>query len=146
MQTNPPPPLSVVDDVSRIDFDQVTALLSDAYWCKGISKQEVIKAARNSALNVAIINGQNDVIAYGRVISDATRFAYLTDFIVKDGYRNQAIGSKLTSHILKHPTLADVYQWLLITSTARSFYEKHGFKSLEAPEKFMQIMSKRPKR
>jgi N-acetylglutamate synthase-like GNAT family acetyltransferase len=104
----------------------------------------VLKAAQNSALNVAIIDERDDVIAYGRVISDTTRFAYLTDFIVKDAYRDQAIGSKLTSHILQHPKLSDVYQWLLITSTAHSFYAKHGFKPLEAPDKFMQITNKRP--
>ena len=52
----------------------------------------------------------------------------------------------MVKFILNHPSLKDVYQWLLITRDAHGVYGKVGFKQLENPDKWMEIRLPRPER
>ena len=68
------------------------------------------------------------------------------DVIIADAYRGQGIGQKLIRHILNHPDLKDVYQWLLRTMDAQTFYQKAGFNAVANPAGFMEIRLERPER
>ena len=131
--------------IASMDFERVTAMLSQAYWSPGIKMYEMKKAAFNSALVIGVFSEEGRQIAYGRVISDKTRFAYLTDFYVDTEFRNKGICRKMVELVLAHPDLADVYQWLLVTGDAHGIYEKCGFKIIARPLDFMEIRSPRPK-
>jgi ribosomal protein S18 acetylase RimI-like enzyme len=129
-----------------VDFVKVTGMLTTAYWCKGIQIDEVKKGAMNSALVVGAFLPGGDQIGFARVISDKTRFAYILDVIVDDAYQRMGIGQAMMKHILSHPGFEDVYQWFLVSSTAREVYRKVGFKALSNPEKWMEIKSDRSDR
>lgn len=131
---------------NNMDFDKVTYLLSDTYWSKGISKQEVMKGASNSALVLGVFNEAHEQIGYSRVISDKTRFAYILDVIVDEAYRKQGVGQAMVNFILTHPELDDVYQWLLITKDAHGVYQKVGFGPVKQPGGWMEIRNERPDR
>ena len=45
--------LIIKDGIENIDFVRVTEMLSNAFWCRGISIDEVKKGSENSALVVA---------------------------------------------------------------------------------------------
>lgn len=137
---------SIEDGFEHMDFDTVTDMLSDTYWSKGISKQEVIKGASNSALVVGIFTKDHRQIGYSRVISDKTRFAYILDVIVDEEYRKQGVGQAMVNYILTHPDLDDVYQWLLITKDAHEVYRKVGFSPVKQPGGWMEIRNERPDR
>jgi len=136
----------IEEGYENMDFDAVTTMLSGTYWSKGISKQEVMKGAGNSALVVGIFNEAHKQIGYSRVISDKTRFAYVLDVIVDEDYRKQGVGQVMVNFILTHPSLDDVYQWLLITKDAHGVYEKVGFSSVKHPGDWMEIRNERPDR
>ncbi len=136
----------IEEGFDKMDFDRVTDLLSDTYWSKGISKQEVMKGASNSALVVGVFNESHEQIAYSRVISDKTRFAYVLDVIVDEAYRRQGVGQAMVNFILTHPELDDVYQWLLITKDAHGVYQKVGFGPVKQPGGWMEIRNERPDR
>jgi GNAT superfamily N-acetyltransferase len=126
-----------------MDFMKVTSMLSSAYWSRGIKIDEVRKGASNSALVVgAFASGEQ--IGYARVISDKTRFGYISDVFVDEGYRHKGIGQMMVSHILKCDELKDVYQWLLYTKDAHGVYSRLGFKALSNPDEWMQIRKDRP--
>lgn len=127
-----------------MDFDKITQMLSDAFWCIGIPKEEVIQGAQNSALLVGVFTSNNEQIGFSRVISDKTRFAYILDVIVDEKYRKQGIGQSMIQHLLQHPDLRDVYQWLLITKDAHGVYQKVGFNPISNPEYWMEIRHNRP--
>jgi GNAT superfamily N-acetyltransferase len=129
-----------------MDFDKATDMLKDAFWCIGIKKKEVLQGAKNSALLVGAFTKDNTQIGYSRVISDKTRFAYILDVIVDEHYRKQGIGRAMIGHILKHPDLKDVYQWLLITKDAHGVYKKAGFNPITRPVDWMEIRHTRPDR
>jgi ribosomal protein S18 acetylase RimI-like enzyme len=131
--------------IGSMDFERVTEMLSQAYWSSDIKIDEIKKAAVNSALAIGAFSEDDRQIAYGRVISDKTRFAYLTDFYVDMEFRKKGICRKMAELVLAHPDLADVYQWLLVTGDAHGLYEKCGFKVIARPLDFMEIRSPRPK-
>lgn len=131
--------------IGSMDFERVTEMLSQAYWSSDIKIDEIKKAAVNSALVIGAFSEDDRQIAYGRVISDKTRFAYLTDFYVDMEFREKGICRKMAELVLAHPDLADVYQWLLVTGDAHGLYEKCGFKVIARPLDFMEIRSPRPK-
>jgi len=84
----------IKDGIQNMDFVKVTEMLSNAFWCKGIKIDEVIKGAENSALVIgAFFDGLNQV-SYARVISDKTRFAYILDVYVDENYRKRELASK----------------------------------------------------
>ena len=41
---------SIKAGYNEMDFDKITDMLKDAFWCIGIKKNEIIQGAQNSAL------------------------------------------------------------------------------------------------
>lgn len=133
------------EGITHMHLSEVTALLQTSNWCPGIRLWEVEQAAENSALVVgAFINDRQ--VGYLRVISDKTRFAYLSDVIVDEACRRQGIATSMMRYALNHESLEDIYQWLLRTTYARGFYETLGFAPLDDPACFMGMMRPRPTR
>ena len=135
----------IVSGYENMDFIKVTAMLSTAYWSRGIKIDEVKKAAENSAFVIGVFD-KKDQIGYARVISDKTRFGYISDVFVDEKYRKKGIGQLMVSHIMKSDELKDVYQWLLYTKDAHGVYSRLGFKALKCPDEWMQIKNERPER
>jgi GNAT superfamily N-acetyltransferase len=135
----------IKDGLDNMDFMRVTEMLSTAFWCLGIQKDEVMKGAQNSALVVGGFIAEAYQIGYARVISDKTRFAYILDVFVDERYRKKGIGQQMMKHILNHHELSDVYQWLLITKDAHEVYSKVGFCPISRPVDWMEIRFKRPR-
>ena len=127
------------DGFDKMDFEKITSMLTKAYWSSGIKLAEVKKGASHSALVVGAFLDNKTQIAYARVISDQTRFAYILDVYVDEKYRKKDVGHKMINYILSNPSLKDVYQWLLITKDAHGVYGKCGFKPLCYPENWMEI-------
>jgi N-acetylglutamate synthase-like GNAT family acetyltransferase len=100
----------------------------------------------NSALVVGAFLQNGSQIGFARVISDKTRFAYVLDVIVDEAWQRMGIGQAMLKAILSHPELEQVYQWFLVSSTARGVYGKVGFKALSNPEKWMELKSDRSSR
>jgi GNAT superfamily N-acetyltransferase len=136
----------IVDDIKKMDFTKITAMLKEAYWSKGIGIDEVKEGANNSALVVGVFTPEGIQIGYSRVISDKTRVAYILDVYVDAHFRKKGIGQAMIQFILNHPKLKDVYQWLLITKDAHGVYSKAGFQPLENPDRWMEIRQPRPQR
>jgi GNAT superfamily N-acetyltransferase len=136
----------ISDDINIFDFEKVTQMLRDAFWSEGIGINEVRQGAVNSSLVAGAFSPEGNQIGYARAISDKTRFAYILDVYVDDQYRKKGIGQTMVKFILNHPSLKDVYQWLLITRDAHGVYGKVGFKQLENPDKWMEIRRPRSKR
>lgn len=133
------------DGMDNMNFEKVTAMLAKSFWSPGIKISEIMQAAGNSAMVIGAFSTDGIQISYGRVISDKTRFAYLTDFYVDDEYRKLGICQKMVSYVINHKDLADVYQWLLITKDAHGVYKKQGFEIITRPHDYMEIRRPRPK-
>lgn len=134
----------IKDGIENMDFERITKMLSNSYWRPEIKIDEVKKGAINSALVFGVFINDNEQIGYARVISDKTRFAYITDVYIEEKFRKKGIGKRIIKYILNHKELSDVYQWLLITNDAHDVYRQVGFNPVSRPLDWMEIRNNRP--
>lgn len=129
-------------DKSDLEFDVIYEFLSnESYWSKGISKEDVIKSIKNSAICFGMYNKQKKQIGFARVISDLVTFSYLTDVFILKEYRQKGLGKWLIKTITDYEELK-IRRIMLSTDDGHSLYSKYGFKALDNPNLFMQIKGK----
>jgi len=134
------------DGIATMDLTRVTEMLAKSYWCPGIGLDEVREGAENSALLIGAFDESGRQVGYARAISDKMRFAYILDVYVDEECRGRGIGQGMIRHMLDHPSMARVYQWLLITKDAHEVYKKVGFSPVSRPLDWMEIRKPRPSR
>jgi GNAT superfamily N-acetyltransferase len=86
-----------------------------------------------------VFTESNQQVAFARLITDKTTFAYLADVFVLPEFRGQGISKWLVSEIVSHPDLQGLRRMMLATRDAHGLYEQYGFKPIEPVENFMQI-------
>ena len=124
----------ITEGMDNVDFDQVHAWLADSYWSPGIAREKVLRGAQNSALVISARANDGRQASFGRIVSDKTRFAYLTDFIVGPEHRGQGLGQAMVRFALGHPEFSTVNNWCLMTLDAHGVYKKLGFKPITDAE------------
>lgn len=129
--------LEITTDKSRIDRELVHRFLSGTYWAAGIPRELVDRAIDHSFCFAAFADGQQ--IAFARVVTDSTTFAYLADVFVVESHRGRGISKRLIRAILEHPELQGLRRWMLATLDAQGLYEQFGFARVKHPERFMEI-------
>jgi GNAT superfamily N-acetyltransferase len=132
----------ITTDPARLDLDAIYAYLSRVYWAKNRSRDAVERSLKNS-LCFGLYEGASQ-IGLARVISDYATFAYVCDVYVLEAYQGNGLGTWLMKMVMAHPDLQGLRRWLLATRDAHGLYRKSGFKKLESPERWMEILSARP--
>src|SRR5687768_11782413 len=94
-------------DEGRIDWSRVHSWLSASYWSPGITKDQVQRAAKHSALVLGAFLGEKQV-GYLRVISDKTRLAYICDVWVESAHRRRGLARAMVDFAMRHPDFATV--------------------------------------
>ena len=129
--------LRISGDFADVDLDVVHGFLSrDAYWCRGITRDRVERAARHSLCFSALLDGAQ--VGFARVVTDRATFGYLADVFVLPAHRGQGISQAMMAAILAHPELQGLRRFLLATSDAHGLYAKYQFTPIARPERFME--------
>ncbi len=126
----------ITTDPARGDVDAVHAFLSRSYWADGISK-ELVQRSIDQSIPFSLFDGDR-LAAFARVVTDRATVAYLGDVFVLPEYRGRRLAVWLMECISAHPDLQGLRRWILLTRDAHSLYEKIGFTSLRAPERWME--------
>lgn len=129
--------LLVSTNPTLLHLDTIHAFLATTYWAEGIPKETVAKALRNS-LVFGVYEGPHQ-IGMARVITDLTTFGYLADVFVVERQRGRGVSKWLMECVMAHPSLQGFRRWMLVTRDAHGLYEKHGFRVVEHPERWMEI-------
>jgi GNAT superfamily N-acetyltransferase len=124
-------------DPRKIDLALVHNFLTNCYWAKGVPVTTVERSIQNSLCFGIYDCGRQ--VGFARVISDRATFAYLADVFVIDAYRGKGLSKWLMACITGHPDLQGLRRWMLATANAHGLYDQFGFRSLKAPEKWMEI-------
>jgi GNAT superfamily N-acetyltransferase len=122
-------------DPARIDVAAVHRYLGSSYWAQGRSRAAVERSIQNSLCFGVYHLGRQ--IAFGRIITDRTVFAYLADIFVLPDYQGRGVGKALVSAMLEAPELQGLQVMLLRTKDAHGFYRHFGFQPLPRPEEMM---------
>lgn len=129
----------VSSDSARLDLKFVHQWLSnESYWCKGIPFK-VVQRLVDYSLCFGVYREDGEQVGFGRVVTDYTTFAWLTDVFIIEPHRGLGLSVVLMEVILDHPELKILRRWLLGTDHAHGLYRKHGFKDIDHPENFLTL-------
>lgn len=126
----------IVEGCDKVAFEKVHAMLADSYWAKGVSREEVERAARNSSLVVGAYVG-DELVGYLRVVSDKVTFGWISDVVVDPAYQRRGIGKAMVRYALRHPEHQGFRRWVLKTRDAQGVYAACGFRPVAEPEQWM---------
>ena len=126
-------------DKSKLDPSVIHAFLTESYWSKGCSMDNVMRRIEN-ALCFGVYENDKQ-IGFARVITDKTTFAYIADVFILENYRGQDLSKQLMTFILEQSDLQNLKRWLLATRDAHGLYAQFGFAPLSNPEMWMDIMN-----
>ncbi|MBL4909979.1 MAG: GNAT family N-acetyltransferase [Alteromonadaceae bacterium] len=115
----------------------IHSYLTRSYWSKGISQALVAQAMDNSLCFGAFY--QSKQIAFARVITDKTSFAYLADVFVLEEYQGLEVSKKLITFLMAHKDLQGLRRFMLCTADAHGLYQPFGFSAVKSPESLMAI-------
>lgn len=115
------------DAPQDIDFHQLLALQQGASWASNRSLLDLQRAVAGSDLVLTAWSG-DQLVGCVRVLSDLVYRAVLCDVIVHPSFRRQGIGRLLVERAMEHPKLMRVQKFTLLTTSARRFYERLGWR------------------
>jgi GNAT superfamily N-acetyltransferase len=135
----------ISDDRTRLDLATVHRYLSaESYWAQGVSREQVERQTAYSPFVFGVYQeatggAPEAQLGFARVLSDATRFAYICDVYIATAAQGQGLGKRLMAAIMAHPELLDVRRWVLATRDAHGLYAQFGFGPPRKPEMWMFI-------
>lgn len=127
---------TISTDKSKMDLSLIYNFLTNSYWAKGRSFDDVKKSIENSYC-IGVFDGEMQV-GFARVVSDCVVFAYLMDVFVAEEYRGRGISKLIMDELMFNSPMKNVKKWLLATVDANGLYEKYGFGLLKNPERLME--------
>ncbi|PFH10520.1 N-acetylglutamate synthase-like GNAT family acetyltransferase [Collimonas sp. PA-H2] len=129
--------LRITTEAAELDVPLIHRFLSEeSAWARGIPLAMVEEAIRHS-LNFGLFAGSAQV-AYARVVTDYSTFAYLVDVFVLAEHRGQGHSAELMAAIMAHPRLQGLRRFMLATSTAHGLYARFGFTAPARPQTLME--------
>lgn len=128
--------LEISTDEQKLNIPYITSFLSQTYWAKNRSVEEMETCIRFS-INFGVYLNKNQ-IGYARVVSDRVQFAYIMDVFIDEKQRGKGYSKLLVQAILENPELKSVKVVRLATSDAHELYKKFGFQILSNPENMME--------
>ncbi len=135
-----PDGFEISDETERLDLPLVHAFLSEhTYWASGRTMETVARSVANS-MCFGVYAPSGTQVGFGRLVTDRTTTAHLTDVFILAERRGLGLGKSLVAAILGHPELATVRRWTLSTLDAHALYAGFGFTAMEQPERQMMRM------
>jgi GNAT superfamily N-acetyltransferase len=124
-------------DRARLNIELIHEFLSKhTYWAVGRTREVVERSIENS-LPFGIYKG-NDLVGFGRVVTDYATFAWIADVFILSEHRRQGLSKWLMEVMLSHPRLQGFRRWVLATKDAHGLYERFGFIPLHRAERWME--------
>jgi GNAT superfamily N-acetyltransferase len=115
-------------DPAATDLDQVCGFLATTYWAKDIPRETLEQSIRAALPYNLIEAASGRQVGFARVVTDQTRFAWLSDVFVLEAYRGRGLGKWLAQAVLDDPRLARVNRFLLATADAHGLYREQGWR------------------
>jgi len=132
---------NISDDKSRLDLKLIHHVISNSYWAKGRSFEEVKRSIDNSICYGIYIAAKQ--VGFARVLTDFVTIAYLMDVFIIEKFRGQGLSKKLLDEVLFDSRFENVKKWVLATADAHALYKKFGFGEMKNSEKYMEKINRK---
>ncbi len=107
------------------EASELLSLFLQTSWAKDRSIER-IEIVLNNTKTYVVIRDKDQLIGFGRALSDGVYRAMLDDIVVDKSYRKQGLGKVIVKQLLDQ--LDDIEQVFLNTKPdLESFYEAYGF-------------------
>jgi ribosomal protein S18 acetylase RimI-like enzyme len=105
------------------------------------TREELYQAITNS-WHVLSAYHKDELVGFGRVVSDGILYALICDLIVKPAYQGQGIGSTLLQKLIDRCQLQKIRViWLFSAKGKSAFYKNFGFLERPADAPGMQLLT-----
>ncbi len=132
--------VTISNNKAKLDIDFIHGFLTNSYWAKGRTKEEVIITIQN-CLNFGVYLDDKQ-IGFARILTDSVVFGYLMDVFIIQEHRGKGYAKLLVKNITEHPDLQQIKRWMLITKDAHTLYQQFGFNEVENPTRIMEKLVK----
>jgi ribosomal protein S18 acetylase RimI-like enzyme len=122
-------PAVTFSEKKELQASQLLRLFHQAPWAKDRTLEDAKDMLRHTDVALCAWDG-DQLVGFGRVLTDFVYRATIWDVIVDKAYQKQGIGAEIVQRILNHPRLRKVELFWLCTRRP-AFYEKLGFSSKE---------------
>jgi len=126
----------ISSDKEKINIPLVHSILTNSYWAKGRTLEQVKKSIDNSICFGLYHNDEQ--IGFARIITDKVVFAYIMDVFIIKVERGKGYSKELMEYILSQSDLQGIKTWFLATKDAHGLYEQFGFKTVTETNKWMK--------
>ncbi len=128
----------LTNDKAKITAEDLMPLYLQTYWANQRPIETVRKSLKNSLVYVVFYKGEP--IAMLRLITDYATFAYLCDVLVDEKHRGKGISKWMLAEAFDHPDIKNLRRVCLMTQDAQGLYRQFGFKNIEFPDRYMEIL------
>ena len=132
--------IQISTNKSNLQIDVIHRFLTETYWAKGRTIDEVETTIENSLCFGVYINEEQ--IGFARIVTDYVVFAYIMDLFIIPEYQGNGYSKLLMKAVIEHPQLKNCGGWMLKTSDAHGLYKQFGFTEIKNPEKVMEKIIK----
>jgi len=120
--------MKVIDTISEKHITQLHELYKNEWWTNTRTLEETKKVVIGSQISIGIVNENDDLIGFARVLTDYIFKALIFDVITQRELRNIGIGQKIMTAIMDHEKLEQVKHFeLYCLQEMKAYYEKFGF-------------------
>ncbi|HAC58734.1 GNAT family N-acetyltransferase [Parvibaculum sp.] len=113
-------------DKSRLDRESILKMLGATYWARDVSPERLWTSILNSRA-YGLYSPDGEQAGFGRMVTDYTRFAWMSDVYILPVHRGNALGKWIVETMVNDPALAPVSRIMLSTNDAHSLYHRFGF-------------------
>ena len=101
--------MTITTDKNRLNVQFINDFISNSYWGKGRTPEDMQTCIDNS-LNFGVFI-EDQQIGYARVVTDYVQFAYLMDVFIAPEYRGLGYSKRLMNFIMAFGALEKVKVW-----------------------------------
>ncbi|MFL8938268.1 GNAT family N-acetyltransferase [Rossellomorea oryzaecorticis] len=120
--------LDIKEEFHTDDLEEMKAVYQSVGWMK--HSPEVIKQVFESSNVIVIVKAEEQVVGFGRALSDGVFNAAIYDIVVHREFQNQGIACKIMRSLLERLEGVSCVH-LISTSGNEEFYKKCGFRKVK---------------
>jgi len=120
--------MKIVYKLEQQHIPQLHKLYQKEWWTDKRTLKETQKVVENSQIVIAMVDENNELQAFVRVLTDYVFKALIFDLIVSEKYRAKGLGKELMNLMQNHRELQEVKHFeLYCLPEMVGFYEEIGF-------------------
>ncbi|CAB9509501.1 Uncharacterized N-acetyltransferase ycf52 [Seminavis robusta] len=120
--------MKLVYDLTNAQIATLHSLYQKEWWTKGRSLEETQSCVSGSSLCVGLVDDDENLVGFSRVLTDYTFKALIFDVIVSSNHRGSGLGERLLRAIFDHKKLYKVKNFeLYCAPEMEKYYQKFGF-------------------